>query len=354
MNLDLSRQPAKGLVFTLASIPVAFGLWFLLIRVFGLAYGAGTLVFTVCFTYFWQHGWSFQGWPAHLWTKSRWIQGVINWILLMLTVWLTIVIWATISGKPFYETQLGLWAQTTIIAAVISLFFFGNQLLLPASLANKQPLAGFTNLVWAVLFFPTALLFLPSIWGAPPAYIPWIWFPVALVPMAYFGGWPFDRLGQPRAGIAYAGVTFFLTFAMLVLLNLVGIGFFAPGDPGLKAAIFGATWTNVGLLLAWLFNMWPIGTMPRPLKGIVGTVGTILVSLAVYSLIIQAVSAADLATVLFIEFAYMWAQVSFAAVGLFNVFQWGYADDPLGAGVERLRLLARAAKEEGEVQVPSG
>jgi hypothetical protein len=29
----------------------------------------------------------------------------------------------------------------------------------------------------------------------------------------------------------------------------------------------------------------------------------------------------------------MWAQVSFAAVGLFNVFQWGYEDDPGGAGV---------------------
>ena len=78
--------------------------------------------------------------------------------------------------------------------------------------------------------------------------------------------------------------------------------------------------------------------MPQPLRGIVGTVGTILVSLAVYSLIILAVSTADLATVLFIEFAYMWAQVSFAAVGLFNVFQWGYADDPFGAGVEWLRL----------------
>jgi hypothetical protein len=352
MNLDLSRQPAKGLAFTLASIPVAFVLWFLLIKVFGLMYGAGTLVFTVCFTYFWQLGWSFQGWPACLWTKSRWIQGVINWVLLMLTVWLTIAIWAMVSGKPFFETQLGLWAQTTIIAGVISLFFFGNQLLLPARLADQQPLAGFTNLVWAVLFFPTALLFLPSIWGGPSAYIPWIWFPVALVPMAYFAGWPFDRLGQPRAGISYAGVTFFLTLVMLLIFNSAGIGFFASGVPGLKAAIFGATWTNIGLIWAWLFNMWPIGTMPQLLKGIVGTVATILVSLVIYSVIILAVPAVNLATVLFIEFAYMWAQVSFAGVGLFNVFQWGYADDPLGAGVEWLRLRARAKAEEG-IQPPS-
>ena len=214
MNLNLSRQPAKGLVFTLASVPVAFGLWFLLIKIFGLTYSAGTLVFTVCFTYFWQHGWSFQGWPSHLWTKSRWIQGVVNWVLLMLTVWLTILIWATITGKPFFETQLGLWAQTTIIAAVISLFFFGNRTSCsrPVWPIRPSPLQDSTNLVWAVLFVPTALLFLPGIWGAPSAYIPWIWFPVALIPLAYFGGWPFDRLGQPRAGIAYAGVTFFPNF----------------------------------------------------------------------------------------------------------------------------------------------
>jgi hypothetical protein len=29
----------------------------------------------------------------------------------------------------------------------------------------------------------------------------------------------------------------------------------------------------------------------------------------------------------------MWAQVSFAGVGLFNVFEWGYEEDPGGAGV---------------------
>lgn len=335
IDMDLSRQPLKGGVFTLASIPVAIGLWFLLRGVFGLEYGPGTLVFTVCFTYFWHHGWSFGGWPASLWTQSRWVRGVINWVLLMLTVWLTLAIWAWAYERAFYETPVGLWAQTTIIAAVISLFFFGNQLLLPAELGDRQPLAGFVNLLWAVLFFPLALFFLPEIWGSAPGWIPWIWFPVALVFMVYFGGWPFDQLGQPRAGIAYLGSVFIATFLMLALLNRAGIGFFEPGEPGLKAAIFGATWTNVGLILAWLFNMWPIGTWSQPLKGIVGTGGTLLVSGAIYLWIVSAFPLGDLPKVLFAQFAYMWAQVSFAAVGLFNVFQWGYEEDPGGAGMRR-------------------
>ena len=329
----LARQPAKGVAFTVASVPVAVGLWYLLTGIFGLDYGPGAVVFTVCFTYFWQVGWSFAGWPANRWTSSRWAAGAINWVILMLAVWGTLALWSWYYDAPFQETEVGLWAQTTILAGVISLFFFGNQLLLPAELGSKQPLSGFVNLLWAVFFLPFALLLLPKLAGAGALYIPWIWFPVALIPMAYFGGWPFAQLGQPRAGIAYLGTTFTLTVAFLAVLDRSGVGFFGDGDPALKAAIFGATWTNVGLVLAWLFNMWPIGHWPQPLKGITGTLGTIAVSLLVYAAVMGMAGPGDLPAILFGQFAFMWAQVSFAGVGLFNVFEWGYEEDPGGAGV---------------------
>jgi hypothetical protein len=338
----LARQPTKGMVFSVASVPVALALWLLLRDVFGLEYGAGAVVFTVCFTWFWQIGWSFGGWPANRWTSSRWGVGAINWVLLMLAVWGTLALWGWYFDRPFEETEVGLWAQTTIIAGVISLFFFGNELLLPPSLAGQQPLSGFVNLIWGVLFLPFALLLLPKLAGANALYIPWIWFPVALVPMAYFGGWPFGQLGQPRAGVAYLGVTFAVTVTFLAILDRAGANFFGSGDEALRAAIFGATWTNVGLLLAWLFNMWPIGRWSQPLKGITGTVGTVAVSLLIYAVLMSLAGPAALPAILFGEFAFMWAQVSFAAVGLFNVFEWGHEEDPGGAGVGRPAFQAEA------------
>lgn len=330
----LSRQPLKGIVFTAASAPVAVGLWYLLTGLFGLDYGPGTLVFTVCFTYFWQIGWSFGGWPANKWTTSRWKQGAFNWVLLMLVAWGTIALWGWYYDKPFEATQIGMWAQTTIFAGVMSLFFFGNELLLPSELGSKQPFAGMTNFVWAVLFVPLGLLFVPQLAGAQALYIPWIWFPVALVVMSYFQGWPFDRLRQPRAGIAYMGAVLAATLLFLAILHRAGTDFFAGGDAGLKAAIFGVIWTDVGISLAWLFNMWPIGRLRQPLKGAVATLGTIAVSYGIYALVVGAVSADQLPAVLFAGFAFLWGETCFAAVGLFNVWTWGYEDDPGGAGIE--------------------
>ncbi len=341
----LSRQPLKGLVFTAACAPAAVGLWFLLTGAFGLDYGPATLFFTVCFTYFWQIGWSFGGWPASRFTTSRWAQGAVNWVLLMLVAWGTVALWAWYYGKPFEETQVGLWAQTTIFAGVMSLFFFGNQLLLPPALGAEQPFAGVANAVWAVLFVPFALLLVPQLGGGGALYIPWIWFPVALIYMSYFGGWPFDRLDQPRAGISYTGAVLGTTVLFLAILHRAGIDFFAGGDAGLKAAIFGVVWTDVGISLAWLFNMWPIGRLPQPLKGIAGTAGTIGVSLAIYAVLVGAFASADLPAVLFAGFAVLWAETCLAAVGLFNVFVWGYEDDPGGAGVE--------PAERGRAVVPS-
>jgi hypothetical protein len=331
----LSRQPLKGVTFTLLSCLAGAALWGLLRGPFALDYGAATLVFTVCIVWFWQLAWSFGGWPATLWTQSRWVRGTINWVMLMLVAWLTIKCWEWWFGVPFAETQIGLWGLTALFGGVLSLFFFGNQLLLPASHAAVQPLAGLTNLVWALALLPLLLIFLPKVAGAQPIGVPYIWFPIALIPLTYFGGKPFDELGQPYAGLAYAGVTFVGTVLFAGILDRAGIDFFAADVSGLKGNLLVATWTNVGLVLAWLFNMWPVGRLAQPLKGILATAVSLGVSLTVYAILVNSFDPADYPAVIFGQFCFLWAQVSFAGIGLFDILSWGYEDDPSGAGPER-------------------
>jgi hypothetical protein len=347
-----SRQPSKGICFTLLSVPLTVVIWYLLTGLFGLGYGPATTVITVCFAFFWQVGWSFGGWPASRWTSNRWLRGTCNWVLLMLLVWLTAEIWHLLYHAPFASTQIGLWGQTAIIAGVASLFFFGNTLLVPAELADKQPMSGIANLIWGVLFVPAALLLLPKLAGGGGWYIPWVWFPIAVVVMSYFGGWPFDRLGQPRAGIAYLGTVFFLTVVFLDVLRLAGINFFGAGDAGVKAAIFAATWTNVGLVSAWLFNNWPAGRLPQPAKGLALTAGSLVLSVAAYAVLIAAVG--NLPALLFGEFAFMWAHVSLAGVGLVDGFSWGYEEDPGGAGLGRRATAAEPAAQDSQPAAQDG
>jgi hypothetical protein len=352
MSEALSRQPVKGIFFTALSVPVAAAVWFGLTGPFHLGYPAATEIITVCFSFFWQVGWSFGGWPASRWTSSRWLRGLINWVLLMLAVWLTAELWHWLTGRPFQDTQIGLWGQTAIIAGVVSLFFFGNKLLLPDALAASQPLSGIVNLIWGVLLVPCALLFLPELTGGKGIYIPWIWFPVAVVVLSYFGGWPFDRLGQPRAGIASLGAVFALTLLFLGLLRAAGISFLLSGDAGLKGAIFAATWTNVGLVSAWLFNNWPVGDWPQPARGLALTLGSLGLGIAGYAVLIAAVG--DLNALLFGEFAFMWAHVSLAGVGLVNAYEWGYEDDPGGAGAGLLRGGVGSSVGDPPVTVTAG
>lgn len=352
----LSRQPLKGIAFTLFSIAVGAVLWALLRGPFSLDYASATLVFTVCIVWFWQLAWSFGGWPASLFTESRWVRGCVNWVLLMLVAWLTIKGWEWWFDKPFVQTSIGVWGLTALFGGVLSLFFFGNRLLLPESeAAASQPLAGFTNLVWALGFLPLVLLFLPKLAGLAPIGVPYIWFPIALIPLTYFGGKPFDRLGQPYAGLAYAGVTFIGTVLFAGILKRAGIDFFAADVGGLKGNILVATWTNVGLVFAWLFNMWPYGKLAQPLKGILSTVTTLGISLAIYAVLVGAFAPADYAAVIFGQFCFLWAQVSFAGIGLFDVLSWGYEDDPAGAGPEpRGDQYAVDRRDRGAVEVGSG
>jgi hypothetical protein len=328
----LSRQPLKGIAFTLFSVAFSAVLWWLLRGPFGLGYPSATLVFTVCIVWFWQLAWSFGGWPASLITDSRWVRGAINWVLLMLVAWLTIKCFEWWFNKPFVSTDIGVWGLTALFGGVLSLFFFGNRLLLPEAEGASQPLAGFTNLAWALGLLPLLLLFLPKLAGLQPIGVPYIWFPIALIPLTYFGGKPFDRLGQPYAGLAYMGVTFIGTVIFAGILTKAGIDFFAANVGGVKGNILVATWTNVGLVFAWLFNMWPVGKLAQPWKGIFSTLGTLGVSLAIYAILTSSFSATDYVAVMFGEFCFLWAQVSFAGIGLFDILSWGYEDDPAGAG----------------------
>jgi hypothetical protein len=356
-SLDISRQPVKGIFFTAISVPAAVGIWFLVHGAFGLDYASSSLVITVCFSWFWQLAWSFGGWPANRVTENRWARGSINWLLLMSMVLLTIAVWHWYYKEPFQDTNIGLWGSTAIVAGVISLFFFGNTLLLPAELADRQPLGGFVNLLWGLFLLPLGLLLLPTLGGNGALYIPWIWFPITLVVMGYFGGHPFDQLGQPRAGIAYMGAVFAGTVAFLAILHIAGTDFFAGGTAAEKAAVFGATWTNVGFVYAWLFNQYPFGDLPQPLKGIVGTAGTLAVTAVIYAVVVGSFAASELTAVVFGEFALMWAIVSFAGVGLFNAFEWGYEEDPGGAGIglgERLeRPESTSAPVDGRTAIPT-
>jgi hypothetical protein len=282
------------------------------------------------------------------------VRGAVNWTLIMLVVWLTIKCWEWWFDKPFAQTSIGVWGLTALFAAVLNLFFFGNRLVLPEGEA-RQPVAGLANLAWALGFLPLVMLFLPKLAGLQPVGIPYIWFPIALIPLTYFGGKPFDKLGQPYAGLAYAGVTFIGTVLFAGILKRAGIDFFAATVGGLKGNILVATWTDVGLVFAWLFNMWPFGKLAQPLKGILSTVATFAISMAIYAVLVGSFGAADYPKVIFGLFAFLWAQVSFAGIGLFDILSWGYEDDPAGAGPEpRGRGQAVERRERSPVEVGAG
>ena len=63
-------------------------------------------------------------------------------------------------------------------------------------------------------------------------------------------------------------------------------------------------------------------------------------------MLVSSFGTADLAGVVFGEFALMWALVSFAGVGLFNAFEWGYEEDPGGAGIGLGERLGQPAEHE--------
>lgn len=338
----LNRQPTKGIFLIVVSILFAAALGLLLIKGFGLDYGPATMVFSVCFANFWHLGVSWGGWPGGLITQHRFWRGLINWVLAMLFVWLTLALWSWAYGRPFYETPVALWAQTCIFLAVMQIFLFRNQLITPWDLGEvlemkenfRQPLNGVANFLFAIAFVPTALFFVPPIWGMEPIYIPWYWFPLSVVVVDFCDWWPFDRLGQPRAGILNTGMVAIGAIVMIAIFHFIGSDFFDPGVAGTKAAIFAAIWTNIALVQGWTMNMWPFGHWPRWKKAGVALIKTLIISTLLYVAVLETIPSDHFDKVMFWLFAWMWVLVCLAAPGYFHLFLWGYETNPHAAGTK--------------------
>jgi len=337
----LSRHPTKGLLHIALSLPFIGFLWVLLIQIFGLSYSAATVVFAVCFANFWHLGVSLGGLPGGLITQNRVWRGLINWTLAMLFVWLTLSVWSWVYGKPFYETPVGEWAQSCIFWAVFNLFMFRNKFLTPWDIGEilewknnpRQPINGIANFVFAGLFMPTAMYFIPPMWGLNPFWIPWYWFPLAVIVVDIMDGWPFDKLDYPRTGIFNTAIIIVGTIIMIGICSRIGLNFFDPGISGGKAAIWTAIWADVTLIISWNFNMWPIGHWLRWKKTLASLIASVIISIIFYTIIIKAVPSASYDQVMFWLFAWMWALVCFCGVGYFHLYLWGYETGPRLAGL---------------------
>ena len=340
--MALNQQPAKGIFLVIVSIAFALGLGGIFIGILGLSEEQGTLVYAVCFANFWHFGVSFGGWPGGLVTQNRIWRGLINWLLAMLSVLITIGIWSWGYGLPFHETPVALWAQTCIFMAVMQIFLFRNRLITPWDLADviewennsRQPLNGIANFVFAIVFMPTALFFVPTMWGMEPLYIPWYWFPMSVVVVDFCDWWPFDRLGQPRAGILNTGMVIIGTVLLMIVFHHLGFNFFDEGVPGTQAAIFAAVWTAFALIQGWTMNMWPFGHWHRGKKAVMALVITLMISAVVFAAILKFIPVEQYSAVIFWLFAWLWALVCLAAPGYFHLFFWGYEENPHAAGTQ--------------------
>jgi hypothetical protein len=350
--MNWNVQPAKGVVLILISLLFSGLLWVLLIGVFGLTYENATIVFAVCFANFWHLGVSWGGWPTSLVTEHRLLRGLINWTLAMLFVGFTIFVWSSAYSRPFYETPIAKWAQTCIFIAVMQIFLFRNRLITPWDVAeilearsnSRQPLNGVANFLFAIVFVPTAMYFVPPMWGLPALYIPWYWFPLSVVVVDFCDWWPFEQLGQPYAGIMNTGIVVTAMIAMMAAFRALGSDFFDDGVAGKRAAIFAAIWTNQALIQGWTLNMWPYGHWPKWKKALSALVVSLMVSIACYGVVLELVPSERFDQLMFWMFAWMWALVCLAAPGFFHLFLWGYEENPHGAGVGRAGHNSKAVQ----------
>ena len=193
--------------------------------------------------------------------------------------------WEWWFDKPFAQTSIGTWGLTALFGGVLSLFFFGNRLLLPESEAPSQPLPASRTRVGARL--PAAGDAVPAEARRPRADR----HPVHLVPdradpADVLRRQPFDKLGQPYAGLAYAGVTFIGTVLFAGILKQCRDRLLRRRGGGRRATSSSRRGPTSACVFAWLFNMWPFGKLAQPLKGILSTVTTLAISLAIYAVLV--------------------------------------------------------------------
>ncbi|MBD2435367.1 hypothetical protein [Nostoc sp. FACHB-110] len=310
-------QPFKGLLF----IPVIAVISYIFELIFGqilqMPVGTKLTYITICFVWWWHLGFSLNGYPGSRFSSTRFGRGTVNLLVLVALVYLTGEVWKFIFAKAsLTDTSVGLWGQTAIITAALSLFFFDNTLVTTKEVRDWHPISGFINIFFAVFFIAPALTFLPQIWGLSPFYFPWYWYPCSTVFGSFFERWPLNKLelGMPRLGLLHTGVVLFLTLITALFLKQLGMDLLTTTT----GPTFAAIWTTVGLGLLWQFNMWPFTELSQPTKGIVTTITSLIVSVLLYWVTVSLVGQENIIQGLYWWFNILWVQVFLMAPGLYD------------------------------------
>ncbi|MBD2103082.1 hypothetical protein [Leptolyngbya sp. FACHB-261] len=310
-------QPFKGILFIAVIGAVSLIFDVVLGPILRLDVTSKLLYITIFFVWWWHLGFSLNGYPGDRFSTTRWGRGSVNLTVLLVLSYLTGEVWKYISGQGnLADTPAGLWGQTAIIAVAASLFFFDNTIVTTDKVRNWHPVSGFLNIFFAVFFIAPALTFLPQIWGLQPFYIPWYWYPTSTVFGSFFERWPLSKLDleQPRLGLIHTGAVILLTLIMALFLKQAGLDLFTTTT----GPTFAAIWTTVGLGLLWQFNMWPFAQLAQPLKGIVSTVASLVLTIVLYALTVSIFGQDNIIQGLYWWFNILWVQVFLMAPGLYD------------------------------------
>ncbi|MEP0914913.1 hypothetical protein NDI45_28865 [Leptolyngbya sp. GB1-A1] len=310
-------QPYKGILFIAIIGAISLIFEVLLGQILRLDVTSKLIYITIFFVWWWHLGFSLNGYPGDRFSSSRLGRGTINLAILLILAYLTGEIWKYVSAKAsLADTSVGLWGQTAIIAAALSLFFFDNTIVTDNTVRNWHPVSGLLNIFFAVFFIAPALTFLPQIWGLTPFYIPWYWYPTSTVVGSFFERWPFNKLGfeQPRLGLIHTGAVILLTLIMAFILKQAGMDLFTTTT----GPTFAAIWTTVGLGLLWQFNLWPFNGLSQPTKGIVTSIASLAISIFLYAITEAIFGRENIVQGLYWWFNILWVQVFLMAPGLYD------------------------------------
>ncbi len=319
-------QPFKGLLFIAIIAVISYIFELIFGQIIQINVSTKLTYITICFVWWWHLGFSLNGYPGSRFSSTRFGRGTVNLVVLLALVYITGEAWKFISAKAtLVDTPIGLWGQTAIITAAVSLFFFDNTIVTNDQVRDWHPVSGFLNIFFAVFFIAPALTFLPQMWGLQPFYIPWYWYPCSTVFGSFFERWPLDKvgLGMPRLGLLHTGVILLLTLIMELFLKQVGMDLFTTTT----GPTFAAVWTTVGLGFVWQFNMWPFTELSQPTKGIVASIASLVISFLLYAATEFVFGKDNIIQGLYWWFNILWVQVFLMAPGLYDAISL-WQDEP--------------------------
>ena len=319
-------QPFKGLLFIAIIAVISYIFELIFGQIIQINVSTKLTYITICFVWWWHLGFSLNGYPGSRFSSTRFGRGTVNLVVLLALVYITGEAWKFISAKAtLVDTPIGLWGQTAIITAAVSLFFFDNTIVTNDQVRDWHPVSGFLNIFFAVFFIAPALTFLPQMWGLQPFYIPWYWYPCSTVFGSFFERWPLDKvgLGMPRLGLLHTGVILLLTLIMELFLKQVGMDLFTTTT----GPTFAAVWTTVGLGFVWQFNMWPFTELSQPTKGIVASIASLVISFLLYAATEFVFGNDNIIQGLYWWFNILWVQVFLMAPGLYDAISL-WQDEP--------------------------